>query len=116
MSTRDFLVELGTEELPPKALTTLAGSFREGIVKGLDQAGLTHGEVHSYAAPRRLAVLVKALATQQHQCAHRQSRLQVGSQFAEEGRRERERIAINQIGWVLRLIQEMMITMDIFLL
>ena len=65
MSTRDFLVELGTEELPPKALTTLAGSFREGIVKALDQAGLTHGEVHSYAAPRRLAVLVKALATQQ---------------------------------------------------
>jgi len=65
MSTQDFLVELGTEELPPKALHKLSQSFTDGIVKGLAAAGLPHGEVASYAAPRRLAVLVKALATQQ---------------------------------------------------
>ncbi len=65
MSTQDFLVELGTEELPPKALKKLSQSFCDGIVKGLASAGLPHGDVHAYAAPRRLAVLVKALSTQQ---------------------------------------------------
>lgn len=65
MSTQDFLVEVGTEELPPKALNKLSQSFCDGIVKGLVAAGLPHSEVHTYAAPRRLAVLVKALATQQ---------------------------------------------------
>jgi len=65
MSTQDFLVELGTEELPPKALKKLSQSFCHGIVTGLASAGLPHGVVHAYAAPRRLAVLVKALATQQ---------------------------------------------------
>jgi len=65
MITQDFLVELGTEELPPKALKKLSQSFCDGIVKGLASAGLPHGDVHAYAAPRRLAVLVKALSTQQ---------------------------------------------------
>ena len=65
MSTQDFLVELGTEELPPKALNKLSQSFSAGIVKGLESAGLPHAAVTAYAAPRRLAVLVKALATQQ---------------------------------------------------
>jgi len=65
MSTQDFLVELGTEELPPKALKKLSQSFCDGIVKGLASTGLPHGDVHAYAAPRRLAVLVKALSTQQ---------------------------------------------------
>ena len=61
MSARDFLVELGTEELPPGALKTLASAFRNGIVKGLKDAGLSHGNVQVYAAPRRLAVLVERL-------------------------------------------------------
>ncbi|MDP2227173.1 MAG: glycine--tRNA ligase subunit beta, partial [Moraxellaceae bacterium] len=62
---KDFLVELGTEELPPKALKTLSMSFRDGIVKGLAAAGLPHGDVKVFAAPRRLAVFVSALAAQQ---------------------------------------------------
>lgn len=62
---KDFLVELGTEELPPKALKTLSESFRDGIVNGLKAAGLAHGEVTAFAAPRRLAVFVAGLATQQ---------------------------------------------------
>src|SRR5690554_3658672 len=61
MSARDFLVELGTEELPPKALKTLASAFRDGITQGLKDAGLTHADVQVYAAPRRLAVLVEQL-------------------------------------------------------
>ncbi|MHA6491785.1 glycine--tRNA ligase subunit beta [Pseudomonas borbori] len=65
MSTRDFLVELGTEELPPKSLNTLGEAFLAGIEKGLKSAGLTYGQVRYYAAPRRLAVLVEQLQTQQ---------------------------------------------------
>ena len=65
MSTRDFLVELGTEELPPKALPDLEAAFRDGIVSGLAAAGLAHGTVESFATPRRLAVLVRALVTRQ---------------------------------------------------
>jgi glycyl-tRNA synthetase beta chain len=65
MSAHDFLVELGTEELPPKALKSLGEAFLAGIVKGLKAAGLEHGAVRYYAAPRRLAVLVEQLATQQ---------------------------------------------------
>ncbi|MBM7062673.1 glycine--tRNA ligase subunit beta [Pseudomonas sp. UL073] len=65
MSAQDFLVELGTEELPPKALKSLAGAFLAGIEKGLKAAGLSYAGAQVYAAPRRLAVLVEQLATQQ---------------------------------------------------
>ncbi|MCW5572292.1 MAG: glycine--tRNA ligase subunit beta [Steroidobacteraceae bacterium] len=65
MSARDFLVEIGTEELPPKALPELERAFRDGVAAGVDAAGLTHGAIESFAAPRRLAVLVRALATRQ---------------------------------------------------
>lgn len=65
MSAQDFLVELGTEELPPKALKNLSDAFLAGIEKGLKDAGLEYRKARAYAAPRRLAVLVEALATQQ---------------------------------------------------
>ena len=65
MSTRDFLVELGTEELPPKALHKLSDAFTSGIVTRLEQAGLKFGTHQSFAAPRRLALLIKDLETSQ---------------------------------------------------
>src|SRR5881394_107201 len=67
MSTtaHDFLVEVGTEELPPLALPELERAFAAGIHSGLADAGLTHGELRSFATPRRLAVLVRNLATVQ---------------------------------------------------
>ncbi|AMB86251.1 glycine--tRNA ligase subunit beta [Pseudomonas agarici] len=65
MSAQDFLVELGTEELPPKALNTLAEAFLAGIEKGLQAAGLSFAAKQVYAAPRRLAVLLTQLQTQQ---------------------------------------------------
>ena len=61
----DFLVELGTEELPPKALRTLADAFAEGIVSGLKEASLTPGKCSVYAAPRRLAVSLENLPARQ---------------------------------------------------
>jgi glycyl-tRNA synthetase beta chain len=60
----DFLVELGTEELPPKALLTLSEAFRDGLLSRIDTAGLAHGKVEAFATPRRLAVRVKRLALQ----------------------------------------------------
>lgn len=54
-----LLFELGTEELPPKALKRLSASFAESFLSGLAQAGLAHGETESFATPRRLALLVK---------------------------------------------------------
>lgn len=65
MSAQDFLVELGTEELPPKALKTLGEAFLGGIEKGLKAAGLSYSASRVYAAPRRLAVLIEQLAVQQ---------------------------------------------------
>jgi glycyl-tRNA synthetase beta chain len=65
MKRLDFLVEIGTEELPPKSLLPLAEAFRDGIAAGLDAAGLTHGAALAYATPRRLAVLVRRLLDQQ---------------------------------------------------
>ncbi|WP_369600532.1 glycine--tRNA ligase subunit beta [Hahella sp. SMD15-11] len=65
MQVADFLVELGTEELPPKALLSLARAFAEGIENGLRQARLDMGQVRHFAAPRRLAVKVSSLAVRQ---------------------------------------------------
>lgn len=65
MTTQNFLVEIGTEELPPKALKTLATSFADNVETELNQAGLTFDKIEWFAAPRRLAVKVLNLATQQ---------------------------------------------------
>jgi glycyl-tRNA synthetase beta chain len=60
-----FLVEIGTEELPPKALKSLHEHFAAGIALGLKEAGLTHKKIHAFGAPRRLAVLVENLELRQ---------------------------------------------------
>jgi glycyl-tRNA synthetase beta chain len=63
--SRDFLVEIGTEELPPKSLSALAAAFADAVEKGLTDAGLAHGAVERFATPRRLAVRVRRLAERQ---------------------------------------------------
>ena len=63
--TANLLFELGTEELPPLALKRLSEALAEEFVKGLDAAGLTHGEIVAYCTPRRLAVLVRDCAAAQ---------------------------------------------------
>ena len=58
----DFLVEIGTEELPPKALKELLKSFVESINKGRTKAGLSYaGDIRAFASPRRLAVIIQGL-------------------------------------------------------
>jgi glycyl-tRNA synthetase beta chain len=65
MNTHDFLVEIGTEELPPKALLKLSESFGSGLTAGLTTSALEFDSVKTFATPRRLAVLVRGLATEQ---------------------------------------------------
>jgi len=65
MNHHDLLIEIGTEELPPKALKKLSDAFTKGIVSGLKDAELNFGVVNGYATPRRLAVLIHDLDTAQ---------------------------------------------------
>ncbi len=66
MSTaQDFLVEIGTEELPPKALKSLSQAFADGLTGQLAELRISHGEVGLFATPRRLAVRIRDLATAQ---------------------------------------------------
>lgn len=63
--TRDLLIEIGTEELPPKALKKLSESFGENIRSGLEKLRLDHGVISVYATPRRLAVVARGVACTQ---------------------------------------------------
>lgn len=62
-----LLIELGTEELPPKALDELAAAFANGMVEGLAKRGIAAdgANAKTYCSPRRLAVLVPAVGAQQ---------------------------------------------------
>ena len=62
MRTENLLIELGTEELPPKALKNLGESFASQFQAALEQAELPFSSVSWFAAPRRLAVYVTELA------------------------------------------------------
>ncbi|OQW93684.1 MAG: glycine--tRNA ligase subunit beta [Beggiatoa sp. IS2] len=62
---RNLLIEIGTEELPPKALATLSEAFLQSICQGLKQQQLPFGQATPYATPRRLAVLIEGVAVSQ---------------------------------------------------
>lgn len=65
MQKENLLIELGTEELPPKALKSLRDSLKSGVESGLKSAELNFDNIEAYATPRRLAVLVKQVETEQ---------------------------------------------------
>lgn len=62
---RDLLVEIGSEELPPKALATLLDSFVASMREGLEKAGLAFDDVAGFATPRRLAIRIRQLEVAQ---------------------------------------------------
>ncbi|KPK58715.1 MAG: glycine--tRNA ligase subunit beta [Gammaproteobacteria bacterium] len=62
---KDLLIEIGTEELPPKALRELSNSFRSGMASGLAEQHLSFLDAKEYATPRRLGIKVTGLATRQ---------------------------------------------------
>jgi len=61
----DFLIEIGTEELPPKALKSLAQTFHTHLLNGLDKGLLQYSGSQWFASPRRLAVWINDLALEQ---------------------------------------------------
>ena len=65
MVTKNLLLELGTEELPPKALRNLAQSLHDSFVKQLNEQGLQFSSSKWYATPRRLALFIEQLADKQ---------------------------------------------------
>ncbi|MCD7098613.1 glycine--tRNA ligase subunit beta [Stenotrophomonas sp. MMGLT7] len=64
---KPLLVELGTEELPVKALPGLAQAFFDGILAGLEKRGIAveRGDARPLSTPRRLAVLLPGVAAEQ---------------------------------------------------
>ncbi len=63
--SRDFLLELGCEELPPKKLYLLSQCLKDEVAKNLEEAGLAYSEIQTFASPRRLALLIENLAAKQ---------------------------------------------------
>ena len=63
--SQDLLLEIGTEELPAKKIAALASSLANNLIQNLKELSLTHGAVETYFSPRRLAVLIQNLTTQQ---------------------------------------------------
>jgi len=67
MSMLPLLIELGTEELPPKALPELAQAFFDGIANGFEKRGIAFNKNNAKAlySPRRLAALFAEVGTEQ---------------------------------------------------
>ncbi|MFZ7142716.1 glycine--tRNA ligase subunit beta [Avibacterium avium] len=86
MTTQNFLAEIGTEELPPKALKKLAVAFKDNVEQELNQAGLVFDKVEWFATPRRLAVKVLGLAEAQPSKEVEKRGPAVAAAFDAEGR------------------------------
>ncbi len=63
--TKDLLIEIGTEELPPTTLNKLSIAFYNGVKEGLEKADLSFSNIKKFAAPRRLALVISDLDVQQ---------------------------------------------------
>ncbi|MCK9193614.1 MAG: glycine--tRNA ligase subunit beta, partial [Nevskia sp.] len=64
-TTETLLIEIGTEDLPARYVVPLAEALRDGFAGGLAKRGLALGTAHSYATPRRIALIVEAVAGRQ---------------------------------------------------
>ena len=82
----DLLVEIGTEELPPKALPSLIAAFSDAMSSGLEEARLSFSKVRPFGSPRRLAVVVEDLSTAQPDRVVEQKGPPVRVAFDDEGK------------------------------
>jgi len=82
----DMLIEIGTEELPPKALRSLSTAFQDGVRRGLDEAGVGAADVVAYASPRRLALWCRSVPTAQADQVVERRGPGLRQAFDEEGR------------------------------
>jgi len=83
--SQDLLIELGTEELPPKALAKLSKAFHQGVEQGLKKAELHFDQIRPYATPRRLALVISKLQTRQEDRTIERRGPAVTSAFDEDG-------------------------------
>ena len=65
MKTHDFLLELGTEELPPKLLLKLSNSLKDNLSLELQKLNIGLDTIKAFATPRRLAISISALQSKQ---------------------------------------------------
>jgi glycyl-tRNA synthetase beta chain len=94
MTTETLLIELGTEELPPKSLKTLATGFYDGIKSQLDANDLAYSDIKWFATPRRLAVQVFDLVAKQQDKVVEKRGPAVNVSFDEQGQASKA-----AIGW-----------------
>ena len=85
MATKDLLVEIGTEELPPTALAKLSNAFYNGVKEGLENADLSFTGIKQFAAPRRLALLVNDLQVKQADKSVEKRGPAIAAAFDEDG-------------------------------
>ncbi len=83
--SRDLLVEIGTEELPPRALRRLSEAFAAAMAEELTKASLAHAGLHPYATPRRLALLISGLVTSQQDQESMRRGPAISAAFGDDG-------------------------------
>ena len=83
--TKDLLIEIGTEELPPTTLNKLSTAFYNGVKEGLEKADLSFSEIKKFAAPRRLALVISDLDTKQKDKDVERRGPAIAAAFDEEG-------------------------------
>ena len=83
--SKDLLIEIGTEELPPTTLNKLSTAFYNGVKEGLDKADLSFSEIKKFAAPRRLALVISDLEVKQKDKIVERRGPALAAAFDEEG-------------------------------
>ncbi len=96
MTAQHLLFELGCEELPPKTLLKLSNALTAGIVQGLNEAELNFSNVKSYAAPRRLAILIENLQGAQADKTVQKRGVSVQAAFQADGTPSKAALAFAQ--------------------
>jgi glycyl-tRNA synthetase beta chain len=88
IETKPLLIELGTEELPPKSLKKLSEAFSQHILQGLSDANLITDKYvsKSFASPRRLAILIDEVAVQQEDSSVERRGPAVNAAFGDDGK------------------------------
>lgn len=84
-ATKDLLIEIGTEELPPTALNKLSTAFYKGVKEGLEKADLSFSNIKKFAAPRRLALVISDLDVQQKDKKVERRGPAIAASFDEDG-------------------------------
>jgi glycyl-tRNA synthetase beta chain len=96
MTAQNLLFELGCEELPPKTLLKLSNALSDGILAGLNEAELTFSNVKSYAAPRRLAILIENLQATQTDKTVQKRGVSIQAAFQADGTPSKAALAFAQ--------------------